>query len=151
MQKIDSEKVRYFIIAFILLSIPGIWTKGPWYARDFVEYIEMYAYLPALYPLFLRVLRLLFGEVIYVYVAILIQTLLAAWVVVNLSWLLCDVFRATKIKSIIFVLLLMTYYKVMLTGVSCNLWILTEGLSYSLFYIFVYYSIIIVKKRGNYI
>jgi len=147
MKKICSEKIGYFIIAIIVLSIPCIWTKGPWYAPDSAEYVNMYAYLPALYPFFLRVLRVLVGDNLFVYVAIFLQTLFAAWIVVDLSLLLCDVFEARNVKHIIFILLLLTYYKVMLTGISCNLWILTEGLSYSLFYVFVYYSVIFLKEN----
>lgn len=145
----NRNKIIYGITAFIILSIVFIWLKEPWIGADTPEYIRMRAYVPPLYPLFLKGLRLIFGETAYTYVAVFIQTCFAAWIVAYLLDLLSETFKVNKLtKNITFILLLLTYFKVDEYDPNCNLWILTEGLSYSLFYVFVYYSILFLKKSS---
>lgn len=149
MKKINHEKLYYFISALLILSIVTPLIKGPWYGVDTPQYIQMYAYLPPLYPLFLAGLRFVFGDVAFAYAAIVVQTIFAAWIVVNLLELLCGLFETKRFtKNITFILLLLTYFKVDEYNPNCNLWILTEGLSYSLFYVFVYYSIKYLKENS---
>lgn len=148
MKNIRREKLRYGIVVFLILSAACFFTESPMQAKDTAEYIAMYAYLPPLYPLFLRLLRILFGDAAFMYAAVFIQTIFAAWIVVCLSELLCDTFQTKRfIKFIIYMFLVLTYFKVDEHHPGCNLWILTEGLSYSLFYVFVYYSIIFLKEK----
>lgn len=147
MKKYNLEKSIYGIVAFFILGLVFIWLKEPWIGADTPEYIKMRAYLPPLYPLFLKGLNVIFGDIAYTYVAVFIQTCFAAWIVTCLSELLSNIFKVNKlIKIFIFILLLLTYFKVDEYDPNCNLWILTEGLSYSLFYVFTYYSILFLKK-----
>jgi len=148
MKKSYWERFLYGMVTFLILSCAYIWIKEPWIGADTIEYLGMHAYLPPLYPLFMRGLKIIFGEVTYTYVAVFIQTCFAAWIVAYLLELLSDTFKVNKFtKKIIFILLLLTYFKVDEYDPNCNLWILTEGLSYSLFYVFVYYSILFLKKK----
>lgn len=148
MKKVWRKRMVYGVIAFIFLSVPYIWVD-PQFANDTPEYIAMYAYLPPLYPIFLNFLKILFGESLFIYAAVLLQTMFAAWIVTCLSELIGEVFQASKfVKVIIFILLLLTYYKADEYHPGCNLWILTEGISFSLFYVFVYYSIIFLKGKA---
>lgn len=146
MRKIWQERTLYFVVALLSLSVVYVLLKAPWYAGDTPQYIQMYAYLPPLYPLFLAALRFVFGEVAFAHAAIVIQTVFAACMVVSLTELLSETFKIErKTKGIVFILLLLTYFKVDEYKPNCNLWILTEGLSYSLFYVFVFYSIKYLK------
>ena len=144
-----KEDFLYGIIALVILSLPGIfWTKGPWFFNDSREYVSMYAYLPSLYPVYLKLLQIIFGQTFSLYAAILIQTVFAAYVVVILFRLICNTFEPRKLfKPFIFILLLLTYFKVDEYDPNCNLWILTEGLSYSLFYLFVFCSIVFLIRK----
>lgn len=153
MKHIFQRKSWYRVFAFLFLSIPYIWVN-PLFGGDTTEYIRMFARRPPLYPLFLWVLKALSGESIYIYAAIFLQTLFSAWIVERLLELLCDVFRLEKeqrlVKIIIFLLLLLTYFKADEYHPGCNLWISSEGLAYSLFYLFVYFSIKFLREGGTY-
>lgn len=149
MKHIFQRRSWYGVFAFLFLSIPYIWVD-PLFGGDTAEYIRMFARRPPLYSLFLRVLQTMLGERGYIYAAIFLQTLLAAWIVRHLLELLCDVFCLEKnqglVKNIIFLLLLLTYLKADEYHPGCNLWISSEGLAYSLFYLFVYFSIKFLRE-----
>lgn len=144
-----KECIIYGGLAFCILSIGVIWTKGPDIGVDTHKYIEMQDYLPPLYPLFLMVLRTFFGETWYLEMAVLLQTIFATVSIICLWKLIIKKFRVSKLfEIVIYILLVLTFFKVDELDWNSNLWILTEGLSYPLFLLSVYFSINFIYDRS---
>lgn len=136
------EHIILVILGLVILLICLIQTRGASIAPDSIEYIEMRSYLPALYPMFLWVLRFFFGEE-YLLFAMIFQTILAVFCTLFLQETICRTFGLEKRYEmyLVFFFLIGVFFTGG-TGIadgqgSANLWILTEGLSYSLFYLFV--------------
>lgn len=157
------EKTKFFmkknwnhvhvVISFIILLFPLAFTKEPHIMNDTVEYVGFFSYLPPLYPFFLRVLLFVFGEKMYLWIAVILQTMLAAIVIVRLISLISDCYNIQGLwKEIMYCGLILSYY-LMDTQLCTNLWIATEGLSLSLFYIVVICTIkyLIRRNIGTYI
>lgn len=140
-----KEKIINYIIALLCLSIAYLWIQEPYIGTDTGAYINMQGDVPPIYPLFLLFLRRIFGEGVYMYIAVLLQTVFAAFAVTLLCDKIYQIFSVNRFWKIVILLgMLSTYFKVDEYSVNCNLWILTEGLSYSLFFLFVYFSILFV-------
>lgn len=149
MIKKNSEKILYFILTAIVLSMSIISLEGPRIGSDTSQYIDMKAYLAPLYPSFLAFLQVFIqSEAFLVYAVVIVQTVFAVCVINSLLEILCKEFSCQALERIIiYVLLLSAYFKAIVGQGSCNLWILTEGLSYSLFYFFVMCSILFLSKK----
>lgn len=150
----DIDRIILVIIGVIILSISLIQTKGVSICADTIEYIEMRSFVPALYPVFLWVFRLIFGESYLIYVVIF-QTLLAILSSLLLEEIICEQFHLNRRyeKYMVFLALISVFFTGG-TGIadgcgSVNFWILTEGISYAIFYLFVAVNILFTFRKKH--
>lgn len=153
MYRQKKERAVMLIIAVSVLSCGMFFSKGPIIYPDSSEYIAACKYLPMFYPMFLHIFHSIFGES-YLYYVVVFQTVLAVWASVWLGEIISKLFGVKRVlfRYVILFILLGTFFveNMRLTdGIeTCNLWILTEGLSYPLFYFFVIASINLFRKHN---
>lgn len=148
-----TKKNRIFAIIFttVVLCMGVFFSKGPVLYPDSLEYMVQAKYLPALYPTLLYGLHMLFGDA-YLWITVLLQTVLAIGSIIWLTEILVQLFQVQNriIEFFILLMLVGTFFvdnlNLMDGYETCNLWILTEGICYPLFFIFVGLSIRLLKN-----
>lgn len=145
-----KREAGLYICSFVALYGGILVTKGPFLGNDSGSYTSTLGFLPPLYPTFLLILRIIFGDNIYLSAAVVIQTILAVYSTLLLYKCVLKTFPAIeKWKWMIWLILILSWYKMdnpLNLRMSCNLWILTEGIALSLFYIFCCCSIWFMKE-----
>lgn len=144
------EESVLFIISFLLLQFVG--TSGCDLSGDAMQYVNMDGVLPPLYPVFLMLLRSIFGNNLYLSITVVIQSILASASIVcilhflkkeyHLSWL--------GLTSFMFVLLAPWVRDGMREApryMGSHL-ILTEAIAIPLFYAYVWSAMVTLKKKN---
>ena len=135
--------VTVFSLTFIILLV----IYGVCYTPDSYGYMAMDIIREPLYPLFLAILRKIFGEGIYPILAVILQILLAIYAVFSFCKNITKRFNI-KGKYIVCVYFLMYIYYFMALPlyiiikldsllVTAPLAILTEGITYSLYLLYI--------------
>lgn len=88
------------------------------------------------YPLFIMVNQIIFGEAVYLWAVIIEQAVLAAFSVVLLEETIRKRFGLGWVESILIGIAALYPYTIEMPAAMMTQAILTEGLAYSLFYIF---------------
>lgn len=136
-------KKHYDICAIAVVTLLILFCYGgfsPVLVNDSQGYIDMEIIRSPLYPSFLWLFRTIFGASSYLKVVIAFQTILAAVAVCMLAAVLKYFFDYRQWLNFIFYPFLMVPFimeKVLGDGEVYSKMILTEGLAYPLFYIFV--------------
>ncbi len=134
------------VLAFFLLAGHG----GPVLFDDSGSYIEMswHEGVMPVYPLFLLGNQALFGDAVYLWVVMIEQAVLAAFSVVLLEETLRKQFDLHPVEGVLFCVLALYPYTIEMPGAVMTQAILTEGVAYSLFYIYLVILLQAVWKKS---
>lgn len=134
------------VLAFFLLAGHG----GPVLFDDSGSYIEMswHEGVMPVYPLFLLGNQALFGDAVYLWVVMIEQAVLAAFSVVLLEETLRKQFDLHPVEGVLFCVLALYPYTIEMPGAVMTQAILTEGVAYSLFYIYLVILLRAVWKKS---
>lgn len=145
---LNKSQITFGLIAFLLLGITAF--NGPVMEADSISYIEAYTNREAGYVLFLALFRWIFGST-YLYFVVTAQLLLAVYAITSLTNCLVKHFHLRFIIGIGIELLLMIpffymtiWYPPHTTYVSR---IVTEGVTISLYYLFICFSYDALLRR----
>jgi len=147
-----KKKILFSVILFIILLSGLFFSGGPLLYPDSYEYLDGNTYLPALYPVLLKWMQMIFGE-LYLYGIVTFQTILAVISIVWLGAVLIQTFEITSfwMKFLVYGSLVGTFFVDnlnLLKGIeTSNLWVLTEGITYPLFFMFVAGSIQLFLRK----
>lgn len=152
--RFDQKRSFYLVIlcAFYLsfsLSIGVIW------AGDSLWYLSGSMRVSPLYPLILKLLRLLFSENAYPYVLIALQQILLAYAIFSFTDMMEREMRLSwywRAASCAWLAFMLYAFRLLIIGGDtetffCNA-VLTEGITYPLYLLFVKYWFLAVKRRS---
>lgn len=156
-EKPGRKKERFHVILMTVLAFLfffGIGHNGSILEPDSYNYIECNFGREPLYPIFLLIFRTIFGEGNYLQAVWIAQSVLAVCAVVYCSLWMKRRFRLKNgVGYVVFFLLLLPYWFVTIWHVPLGLWtnrILTEGLTFSLYNLFVIFTIQTIYDRKLY-
>lgn len=134
------------VLAFFLLA----GHEGPVLFDDSGSYIRIrwHEGVMPVYPLFLLANQCLFGNASYLWAVIIEQALLASFSVVFLEETLRKQFGLHPIEGILLCVPALYPYTIEMPGVVMTQTILTEGIAYSLFYLFLIVLLKAVWKKS---
>ncbi len=134
------------VLAFFLLA----GHEGPVLFDDSGSYIRIrwHEGVMPVYPLFLLANQCLFGNVSYLWAVIIEQALLASFSVVFLEETLRKQFGLHPIEGILLCVPALYPYTIEMPGAVMTQTILTEGIAYSLFYLFLIVLLKAVWKKS---
>ena len=148
------EKERFHAVLLTVLAVLfffGIGHNGYMLEQDSYNYIECNFGREPLYPIFLRVFRMIFGEGNYLQAVWIAQSILAVCAVVYCALWIKRRFRLKSwVLHVVFFLLLLPYWFVTIWYTPLGLWtnrILTEGLTFSIYYLFLIAAIKTIYDR----
>lgn len=148
------EKERFHVILLTLLALLfffGVGHNGYLLEQDSFNYIECNFGREPLYPIFLMIFRGIFGGENYLQAVWIAQGILAVFAVVYCSFWIKRRFRFKNIVLYaVFFLLLLPYWFVTIWYTPMGLWtnrILTEGLTFSLYDLFLVTAIKTIYDR----
>lgn len=107
-------------------------------SQVYISWIYTRGVMP-IYPLFIEMLKLLFGEVNYLYAAVVIQGIISVVCSIDFCLFIKKQFKLHDIEFFIIFLLSLLVYTIEAPEVINNHFILTESLTYPLFYIYMKY------------
>ncbi len=142
-QRSGKEKERLFYISLVILSlfiflIPG--ERGYVLYDDSPAYMNLYSAMEGVmpgYPLFLHGNKLLFGEAGYLYAVVIQQAVLATVCVIVFIALIRKKFRLRYWESYICYAFALIPFTTNMPGAMTTHEIVTEGVAYALFYLFM--------------
>lgn len=147
--KINSRKVLKYIeehsyITIIMMSLLGLVVyvfMGEWIHMedDSSSYIKGFIRegLMPIYPFFLWLVRMILGTELYLNVVVIIQGLIAVFSTMYFVLTIQKYIKFSNIERVVIYVCCMLPFAVDLPKVSPTHYILTEGISYSLFYFFI--------------
>lgn len=139
----DLLKRNYDHIILVFITGIILFTYGdftPLFQNDSLGYMEMDIIRSPFYPSFLALFRKIFGEVSYLNYVIIFQSLLACTAIGLFSYVLRKIFSyPSAVSFALYPFMLFPYIieGIKTDGVIYTRAILTEGLSYSLFYFYL--------------
>lgn len=153
-EKRKRKKDRFHLILLIILALLfffGIGHNGYMLEADSYNYIACNFGREPLYPIFLLLFRVIFGEGVYFHAVWIFQSLLGVCAVVYCALWMKRRFRLKDgVLYLVFFLLLLPYWFVTVWYTPLGLWtnrILTEGLTFSLYYLFLVAAIKTIYDR----
>ena len=147
--KNHGEDIIIFTVGFLALLLIG--TPGYDVQGDAMQYIEMGGYLPPLYPVFLWILRSMFGEASYLTVTVFVQCMLGAFSMTCILHFISRKYRCAKwILGVMLVMLFAPYVRESMREVPRYMYshlILTEAISIPLFYLYVWSGMHAIENK----
>lgn len=143
------EDIIIFLAGFLLLMFVG----APGYSLmdDAMQYVSMEGYLPPLYPIFLWILRTVFGENNYLQVTVVMQCVLGSLGMTLILHYISRKYQCAKwILAVLFVMLLAPFVRESMRETPRYMYphlILTESLSIPLFYIYVWSAMHTITEK----
>lgn len=157
MRKIKNTKDKLNIIILFALTnlfFWGVGKKGFVLQGDSSSYISLNETREPLYPLFLKCFRNLFGELLYLDVVWIVQTIFAIITILIFTLFISKMFKLNHFCSYIILFLTIIPYWIDTIWWDFALHtnqIATEGITISLYYLFVLFSFkVIIKKQLKY-
>lgn len=136
------------ILTSLALFIP--FDFSPMLFSDSGVYLAMHPKITPMYPVWLSIFRSIFGQDIYLNIVILVQTILAILSVILLFISLRSSFKfANWLSFILWPLVMYPFFCNISDGVIYPRCILTEGLSYPLFYCYLSLTIYLLLYKKN--
>ena len=140
-RKLIIEYCTFLIIGIIVFLFAGQeWVRTDADAASYINSASGEGVMP-LYPLFIEILRVIFGKKVLLSVVVIMQSIIAAVVTTDFSLFIKEKFNLGLVEEILVYFFSMLPYLIYLPEYGITHWIMTEGVSYSLFYIFFKYSL----------
>ena len=123
------------LLAFFLIA----GRNGPVLFDDSGSYMQVHRHegVMPVYPIFILTNQLIFGEAVYLWAVIMEQAVLAAFSVFLLEETIRKRFGLRPLESVLICMLALYPYTIEMPAAVMTQAILTEGVAYSLFYIFL--------------
>ncbi len=155
MTRLQSQQNRtiFFWIAMVLTTILFfllVRESGVQYETDSQSYMklgDMHGIKPV-YPLFLFLHKLVFGEERYLQVVIVSQGILSVACSLAFVWYVKRIFELQYLEVYICYCLSFFVYMIEWPGFISSQWILTEAITYPLFYLYVIMVLQVIYKGG---
>lgn len=142
---------RLLLFAAVLAFFLAAGHAGPVQFDDSGSYIRIrwHEGVMPVYPLFLLCNQCLFGDASYLWAVIIEQALLAAFSVVLLEETIRKQFALHPVEGGLFCILALYPYTIEMPGAVMTQAVLTEGIAYSLFYMFLTVLLKAVWKKSH--
>lgn len=130
-----SVFITLFLLGIFFYFLPGEWIKLEKDSTAYLMGVWRQDVMPV-YPFFLNVLKNIFGETLFLNYVVILQSLLAVISTMVFVVVLQKQFRLTGYECILLYLLSMLPFSIYLPECGITHQIMTEGITYALFYLY---------------